>query len=946
MRFPVYLQCALLAIIILSCSSKGKEDYTQYVNPFVGTSGHGHTFPGATTPFGMVQLSPDTGTDGWDWCSGYHYSDSTIIGFSHTHLSGTGTAEYGDILFMPFTGKIILDPGPKDKSKEGYRSRFSHRQEKASPGYYSVLLQDHNIFAELTATPRTGFHRYTFNNSNEVPEIILDLEHGIQDKSKETWVKLNGTREVVGLRRSQGWASNQYVYFVAQFSAPFKEALLYENDSLQKDKKGINGKSTKAVFTFDKPENKQILLKVGISAVSIEGARKNLESENSSWNFDRVRNRASTEWNDKLSVIEVKGGTPARKTVFYTALYHAMIQPNVFSDMDGRYRGLDGKIQHVSRTHDNAYTVFSLWDTFRAAHPLYSLIFPDKNQEFIRTMLLQYSQSGSLPVWELAGNETGSMIGYHAVSVIWDAVQKNQKDFHLDFAYNAMKAMAMKNDRGLSDYRNLGFIPMEREANSVSKTLEYAYDDWCVAQMALKMGKKNDYKEFIKRAQYYKNCFDSTLTFARGRHANGSWQEDFNPVASSTLGTGVFTEGNSWQYTFFVPHDINTLIRLFGGAENFNRKLDELFSQPSVRTNDNALDISGLIGQYAQGNEPSHHIAYLYDYVGYAFKTQAMVRRIMNELYSDKPDGLCGNEDCGQMSAWYVFSAMGFYPVCPGTGQYAIGSPAFDEVTIHLDHGKDFIIRAHNNKPENCYTYSSTLNGVEYNKSFLMDKDIRSGGILEFYMSSIPNQQYGNKLWARPYSLPFNKDLELKSVEHSTVFIPWLKDDRTLFSVNKTIDMRCNTLGAEIHYTLDGSEPRNDSPIYTHPFIVTKSCCLRAKAFKEGLKDSEELSVELLKSYVNTTGIGFPKVSYSPVPAQQYNGLGKGILMDGYLGTSNFRDGRWMGFEGSVILTVDLGGIRTIKSVGVSMLRSPIAWIMLPEKVVVSASVDNRDFVP
>ncbi|HEX7774839.1 MAG TPA: GH92 family glycosyl hydrolase, partial [Pyrinomonadaceae bacterium] len=598
----VRITCLLL---LFQLHVYAQRDLTRYVNPFIGTAGHGHTFPGAIVPFGMVQLSPDTRLTGWDGCSGYHYSDSAIYGFSHTHLSGTGISDYGDILLMPAVGQPFLDP----TLVEQYSTHFEHRNERATPGYYSVKLDDH-IFVELTATARVGMHRYTFPRTDDA-NILIDLDH--RDKLVDFDLRITSKNTLVGWRRSQAWAKDQIVYFALEFSQPFTQ---YTTIGVE-DKRG---RTSKMSFRFDANlGHRPVLVKVGISSVDIDGALRNLRAEVNHWDFDKVRSDATAAWNAELNKIQASGGSEAQLTNFYTALYHAMTAPNLFMDVDGRYRGRDFKTR-VADDFTN-YTVFSLWDTFRAAHPLYTIIDQKRTRDFIKTFLVQYEQGLRLPVWELAANETDTMIGYHAVSVIADAAVKGIDGFDLRKAYQAMRHSAelKHNDKG--------FIAMEDERESVSKVLEYAYDDWCIAQVARMVGETADQTRYSARAQSYKNVFDRSTGFMRPR-SNGGWLEPFDP-REVTFG---FTEANSWQYTFFVPHDIDGLIELMGGRERFAGKLDQMFAAESRTTGREQVDITGLIGQYAHGNEPSHHMAYLYNYVGQAWKTQSRVRQIMDQF--------------------------------------------------------------------------------------------------------------------------------------------------------------------------------------------------------------------------------------------------------------------------------------------------------------------------
>ncbi|MEI7664247.1 MAG: GH92 family glycosyl hydrolase, partial [Bacteroidota bacterium] len=700
---------------------------TGYVNPFIGTGGHGHTYPGASVPFGMVQLSPDTRLDGWDGCSAYHTSDSVVYGFSHTHLSGTGCSDYGDILFMPVAGEVNL-------KNYGYASPFSKKDESATPGYYRVDHLKGGISAELTATARAGFHRYAFPATDNA-NIVIDLKH--RDKVLESGIKISGPDEVEGFRVSQAWAAKQMIYFAAKFSRPFKTHTVSTGDRMSTEVTEASGDDIKAFFTFSTSPDEKIMVKVGISGVSIEGARKNLEAEIAGWDFDKIASQATSDWNRELGKIKVEDGTHDQQVIFYTALYHTLLQPNIYNDVDGNYRGRDLKVHKTDGFYYS--TVFSLWDTYRAANPLYTLVEPKRVNDFINTFLRQYDEGGMLPVWELSGNETGCMIGYHAVPVIADAWLKGIRGFDSIKALQAMKHSAEQDHLGLKYYKTKGYIPADREGESVSKTLEYAYDDWCIAMMAKSLNKPDDYKAYLVRSQNYKNLFDRITGFLRAK-SNETWFTPFDPSEVNFN----YTEANCWQYTFYAPHDLGGLINLMGGRNNFKWKLDELFSAESKTTGRNQADISGLIGQYAHGNEPSHHMAYLYDYTGTPWETQKLVHRICSEFYRNNPDGLIGNEDCGQMSAWYVLSAMGFYPVTPASGVYEIGTPVFPKAAITLKDGKSFVIRANGVSDQNFYIQSASLNGKPYTKCYISHADIVRGGELVFNMGPEPNKAWGN----------------------------------------------------------------------------------------------------------------------------------------------------------------------------------------------------------
>lgn len=748
--------CMLLlatGIGLFSCAEKElPKEYTDSVNVFIGTGGHGHTFPGATLPHGMVQLSPDTRLFGWDACSGYYYDDTSIMGFSHTHLSGTGIGDYGDILFMPVVGEKPLIAGTAENPDEGYRSRFSHEQESARPGYYQVLLQDDSINVELTATLRAGLHRYTYPKASDA-RLIVDMEptiHGHQHPV--TQIRVVNDSTIAGMKYTVGWAKRHYVYFYAVFSSPF-DYKLYSGTEYQSDSTSITVNTAKAVIRFKNlPVDGRVLAKVGISSVDEEGARLNVEAEIPNWNFEGVMKEANTAWNEALGKIDIETSDNDSRTVFYTSLYHAFIQPSLASDVDGRYRTMGHEIkQDASYTN---YTVFSLWDTFRAAHPLYTIVTPEQNQAFIRSLLRKYDEGGILPKWELASNETGTMIGYHAVSVIADAMMKKQCDFDVKKALEACIRSSVYDTTGVTPmmdrqilngklmpvsikYKNeLGYIPCDKVGGSVSQGLEFAYNDWLIAQMMKEHNRKDLYDKYMELSRNYRNYFDPETKLMRGRLTDGSWITPFDPA--SVQRPSNYVEGNAWQWAWFVPQDVEGLMELVGGQKSFEAHLDTLFTTSSELTGDPnaAADVTGMIGQYAHGNEPSHHIPYLYNYAGAPRKTQALVDHILRTLYHNDPNGLSGNEDVGQMSAWYALSAMGFYSFCPGRPVYEIGRPMFDKVTIHLSNGKDFIIQAKNNSVENKYIRSMKLNGEKLAEPRFSHFDLMKGGELIFEMEN------------------------------------------------------------------------------------------------------------------------------------------------------------------------------------------------------------------
>lgn len=748
--------CMLLlasGIGLFSCAEKDlPKEYTDSVNVFIGTGGHGHTFPGATLPHGMVQLSPDTRLFGWDACSGYYYDDTSIMGFTHTHLSGTGIGDYGDILFMPVVGEKPLIAGTAENPDEGYRSRFSHEQESARPGYYQVLLQDDSINVELTATLRAGLHRYTYPKASDA-RLIVDMEptiHGHQHPV--TQIRVVNDSTIAGMKYTVGWAKRHYVYFYAVFSSPF-DYKLYSGTEYQSDSTSVTVNTAKAVISFrNLPADGRVLAKVGISSVDEEGARLNVEAEIPNWDFEGVMKQANTTWNEALGKIDIETSDNDSRTVFYTSLYHAFIQPSLASDVDGRYRTMGHEIkQDASYTN---YTVFSLWDTFRAAHPLYTIVTPEQNQAFIRSLLRKYDEGGILPKWELASNETGTMIGYHAVSVIADAMMKKQCDFDVKKALEACIRSSVYDTTGVTPmmdrqilngklmpvsikYKNeLGYIPCDKVGGSVSQGLEFAYNDWLIAQMMKEHNRKDLYDKYMELSRNYRNYFDPETKLMRGRLSDGSWTTPFDPA--SVQRPSNYVEGNAWQWAWFVPQDVEGLMELVGGQKSFEAHLDTLFTTSSELTGDPnaAADVTGMIGQYAHGNEPSHHIPYLYNYAGAPRKTQALVDHILRTLYHNDPNGLSGNEDVGQMSAWYALSAMGFYSFCPGRPVYEIGRPIFDKVTIHLSNGKDFVIQAKNNSVENKYIRSMKLNGEDLAEPRFSHFDLMKGGELIFEMEN------------------------------------------------------------------------------------------------------------------------------------------------------------------------------------------------------------------
>ncbi len=736
-------------------SEGAKINYTQYVDPYIGTGFHGHVFLGANVPFGSVQLGPTNLTEGWDWCSGYHYSDTTLIGFAHTHLSGTGIGDLGDILLMPTSGEMNLNRGSLKQLDSGYVGFYHHEDEIVKPGYYSVWINRYQVRAELTTTARVGMHRYTFEKGDSA-NLIIDLERGIGwDGPVESHVTLVDSVTVAGYRYSKGWAVDQKIYFSMKFSEPIKSTLTNDSGAL-KEVSSLTARRVKAGLTFGDLTETELLVKVGISAVSIENAHKNLEEELPHWDFDQVVSEADEAWNKELSKIHVQMASEDRMKVFYTSLYHTMIAPSVFSDVNGAYRGADGKT-YQDTAHDR-YTTYSLWDTYRAAHPLFTLTQPEKTQSFIYNFLDIYQQQGKLPIWHLVGNETDCMIGYPAIPVIADAYFKGY-DVDAELAMEAMKASATRDDYGMKYMKEKGYIPADLEKESVAKAMEYCLSDWAIAQVAKDLGKEADYQYYKDRALAYKQYFDPKTKFVRAITEKGSFREPFDPFNVTHM-HGDYTEGNAWQYTWLVPHDVEGLIDLFGSEQAFEEKLDSLFIAKGYLGDEASPDVSGLIGQYAHGNEPSHHITYLYNYLGKPWKTAEKVRYIMDSLYTTRPDGLCGNEDVGQMSAWYVLSALGFYQVNPSNGQFVFGSPLMDEATVDLGKGKRLRIRVKNNSPQNKYISKIHFDGVPHTKSYISYAELAKGGELLIEMDRTPSNVWGVDLENRPVSSILTKKVK------------------------------------------------------------------------------------------------------------------------------------------------------------------------------------------
>lgn len=904
-------QAALLAVLFpLDLAAQSTSIARDLVNPFIGTGGHGHTFPGACVPFGMVQLSPDTRPDGyhdWDGAGGYHYSDSIIHGFSHTHLSGTGVSDLCDVLVMPFAAK----PG-SDVQNITWSSKFSHEREQAHAGYYRVELPDARVSAELTASPRCGVHRYTFPAGSEAL-LRVDLEH--RDYLEQGSILVVNEREVVGERRSSSWARDQRLFYCMRFSQPIRMEQAENPLAAQID--AFN--RSNAVLRFVDLKGEPLIVKVGISAVSIEGARANLEAEVPHWDFDMVKREAVANWDRSLGKIKVKGGSKAEQRTFYSALYHTMITPCLFNDVDGKYRGMDGQVHHAD--HD-VYTIFSLWDTFRALHPLMTILEPERTADWIRTMLLHYQHSGRLPVWELWGNETDCMIGYHSVSVITDAYFKGIRGFDAELALQAMVASAEQDHFGLEAYKRRGYISSEDEAESVSKTLEYAYNDGCIALFAEALGNADVARRFRDRSRNWMNLHDAGAGFFRARR-NGGFIESFDPYEVNFH----FTEANAWQYSLFVPHDMDLLTERIGGPGSLTQRLDALFTASERTTGRDQSDITGLIGQYAHGNEPSHSFAYLYNLSSRPLSTETYVRKIMRELYSDAPDGLSGNEDCGQMSAWYVMSALGFYPIMPGRADYTTGIPMFEEATIDLGKGRTFRISSEVEGGQADHVVDVLLNSAELrNYRTLRHQDILQGGGLHFLLGP------------RPGSAPStSRDEEREPDYGDWVPAAFIDAAGTAFSETMSVRVSCPE-GPWSLVMLDalGQYTPVSSPT---ALVLSDSRTVKARCVNTAGLEGPEVAANFVRYD------GSVSMTVESEYAKQYSAGGDQALVDGVRGGKDFRTGEWQGYQGQDLLfTVDLGRPRRIKRLGLGVLQDQKSWIWYPADVEFAVSSNQRQW--
>ncbi len=888
----------LVTLFFASCNPVEVKEPASYVDPFIGTGGHGHTFPGATAPFGMMQFSPDTRMNDWDGCSGYHTSDHTILGFSTTHLSGTGCSDYGDFRFTPAVGNDTC-------------SSFSHENEWAKPGYYCVAFDHPKVITALAAGNRVGIMRCTFPQSDQA-KLLLNMVQGVNDEFVyESTLDVESPTAITGFRRTRDWANDQYLYFYAEFSKPMKS---YDVDEQHN-----------ASFVFDTEEGESVTMRIAISPVDAQGARNNLKAELNDGDFDIDALAAKTydQWNTELKRIEVQGKDESDMRVFYTNLYHAMVAPNLFSDADGRYRAHDLKVYHSDRP---VYTVFSLWDTFRSLHPLFSLIQRERTTDFINTFINNYQTDAEhmLPIWELAGNETHCMIGNHAIPVIADAYFCGIQGFDAKLALEAMANSSRQDRRGMGAYMQYGFIPVDKEGEATSKTLEYAYDDWCVGRLAEALGETDIANEFYQRAQAYKNLYNPTNQFFQGRR-NGGFMQPFDPTQVNF----TLTEANTWQYNFFVPQDINGHIDLMGGPEAYGKKLDALFTASSKLSGREQPDITGLIGQYAHGNEPSHNTVYMYDFIGQPTKTQNYVKQVLDEFYTDERDGLCGNEDCGQMSAWGVFSALGFYPATPASGYYVLGLPRFEKATLNLDNGKQFTVKAKNLTPQNGYVKSVTLNGQPLQRSYITFDEVYHGGELVFTMTDAPDSPWATQLENCPV---------LRIPGESILVVPAINAESNTFFDSVAVSMSHPVEGTVIYYTLDGSAPDAHSMVYTKPITLRQSTTVRAAALQG---DRWSCAVDADFYYIDAKRAVKLDHPYS----NQYEAGGLKALIDHQRGGENFRTGVWQGYHGvDLVATVDLGAKQKVNRLAGSFLQEQGSWIFMPSEVEFFVSDDGKRF--
>ncbi|MEY4351297.1 MAG: hypothetical protein RL078_1368 [Bacteroidota bacterium] len=894
--------------------SKATLPPTMLVNPLIGTGGHGHTFPGVCAPFGMMQLSPDTRYDGWDGCGGYHYSDSIIYGFSHTHLSGTGVPDYADMLIVPQSGQAKWKG--KFEDPNGYGAPFKHQDEVARLGYYEVLLQEENITAKLSCLERSGIHEYTFLNANENKYILIDLNY--RDKLLKGAFNIIDKQHVSGYRVSEAWANEQYFYFYLSSSIPFIASTLKE----------INGE-LKLLLEYPK-DTKELTLTVGMSNVDEAGAKMNLEAEIPHFSIQQVYNQNVQKWNQELGKIQIQSAENQVAINFYSALYHSMVAPNLMSDVDGRYRGRDQKIHQLQDLKDQQYTVFSIWDTYRANHPLFTLIDQKRTGAFVRTFLRQYEQGGDLPVWELAGCETECMIGYHSVSVISDAYLKGIRDFDAKLALKAMVSTAKADEFGKIAYAKNGLISSADEPESVSRTLEYAYDDFCISEMAKAMGIKELAAEFEKRSYNFINLYDPNTKFMRARRG-AQWYGPFDPSEVNFN----YTEANSWQYSLYAPQHIELLTQLLGGPDSLEIWLDRLFTTDMKLSGREQADITGLIGQYAHGNEPSHHMAYLYNFTNAPYKTQFYVDRILKEMYHNAPDGLAGNEDCGQMSAWYVLSTLGLYPIAPGKPVYQIGRPNITSATIRLENGKSIQIKCNNQSSVNCYVEKVLWNGQILTDLQISHEQLMQGGLLQFEMGDSPQ---------KPTVI---RNTSAVLFPEMLTPVPFIKTEQRVFNDSLLIEIGSAQLHSEKNTIVNYFQMNNEEwKVYQKPFYIKDNTSISIKA------STQATNVKNLSNFTSpTVTANFikknPDIQFELQSkySNQYAASGPAALIDGLRGGNEFRTGDYQGYyQQDVVGIITFKDARNISEVGVSYIRDHKSWIFAPSAIQVEASLDGQNY--
>lgn len=919
----------LIAIFYLSGSVTSAEKLLlQKVDPMIGTDGIGHTFPGATTPFGLVQLSPSTDFKGWNWCSGYHYSDTVLKGFAHTHVSGAGLAGLGDILMMPTSGDVQLLPGSDDDPDSGYRSRFSHERESASPGYYQVLLDDYNIDVELTASARVGFHRYRFNDGGR-GNVIFDPTHNIMESVTASKLEIVSDQVVRGFKQSSGEGGDRTVYFYAHCSKPFVASDISTENSL-----------SAGSVSFDTYKGESIEIKVGISHVSAEGAEANYKMEASKISFDEALDCAKDLWIDKLSKIEFKGYSESQNRVFYTALYHSFISPNLISDVTGEYK-VEGVKYHSDELQ---YSTFSTWDTYRALNPLFSIIEHRSTADFVNSLVKRHSlHKVELPVWELVGHDNICMIGYNAVAPMAEAVLKNIDGIDNQSVLDAV--VAASNDltkhspnydvNGMEEYLLLNYVPGDINC-SVSKTVEQNYYDWSIAKVAEKLGDSDLAAQYYRRSLGYRKLYNPETQYLSPKFRTGKWRG----MSSSSWNdyVGNYVSGNIWGYSAYVPHDTEGWIKLLGGEDRLAEWLDKVIADTTKIGGDQHLDISGFIGKYGHGDEPSQHIPYLYNFAKQPWKTQYLVRQVMDQLYSDSPDGLINNEDLGQMSAWYIFSSLGFYPVNPSSGDYIIGSPLVDRATINLENGKTFKIRTENNSSSNRYIQSVKFNGTAYPYSYITHDMIMEGGDLLVVMGSKPNKSWGSDSNYTPRSLTTSEG------EDSVIpFTPYDQISGYTFEQSHEVDLNCLTNDAVIYYTLDGTVPSEKSSVYRSPILLDKSTLVKAVAITEEKNKSFIFEQNYYKAKKIDLDINSVKFSEYPHSFGETDGS---MLFDGEVGSLHFGDGKWSGWKkDTVTISIDLGEELSISGVNLGYLNHNKVWIFQPKSITVIIPQEGEDYI-